>query len=176
MMPAPAEKENRRSASIAGHVMRYSIQDIIRGKTVVVGIGNTLRGDDGLGPRLAERLRARHPACCINAEGGLENHLGAIVQLAPRTIVLADATELGERPGSWRVLPGDSIQGAGLSTHDASIELAVEYLHAATEARIWLLAVQPATTALGAELSAEVMQTLESLYSGIDGILAKKQG
>ena len=33
------------------------LKDILKGKVVIVGIGNTLKGDDGFGPAVIEQLR-----------------------------------------------------------------------------------------------------------------------
>jgi len=38
--------------------MKNIFKNILKGKVVILGIGNTLRRDDGFGPALIERLSA----------------------------------------------------------------------------------------------------------------------
>ena len=63
---------------------------VLRGKTVIVGMGNPLRGDDGFGPALIERLRGKVSATCIDAGIAPENYVGRIVKETPDTILLVD--------------------------------------------------------------------------------------
>ena len=37
--------------------MKSVLKEIFKGKIVIVGVGNTLRGDDGFGPMLIEKLK-----------------------------------------------------------------------------------------------------------------------
>ena len=47
--------------------LQAEITECISGKTLLVGIGNNLRGDDGAGPALIEAIAGRVSAECINA-------------------------------------------------------------------------------------------------------------
>ena len=53
---------------------------ILKGKVVIVGVGNVLRGDDGLGPLFVEGLKSKVAAPCINAGNAFENYLGVIIR------------------------------------------------------------------------------------------------
>ena len=61
------------------------------------------------------------------------------------------------RPRPRRSAPG------GLSSHALSLRMAGEYLSARTQARVALLAVQPADVGAGTELSEKVSQTMDFL-------------
>ena len=50
-------------------------RSIIQGKTVFFGIGSTLRGDDGFGPVLVQKLQGKINAVCINAENAPEKFI-----------------------------------------------------------------------------------------------------
>ena len=43
------------------------LDGLAAGTVVVVGIGNTLRADDGVGSLVAEKLRERHPDVVFDA-------------------------------------------------------------------------------------------------------------
>lgn len=136
---------------------------VLRGKTVIVGIGNPLRGDDGFGPALIHRIRGKVNATCIDAGLAPENYLGRLVKEAPDTIVLADAAHLGLEPGAYRLLEADDIVQSGLTTHDLSSRMLIAFLQEQTQATIVMLAVQPQQVSLGESMSACVTATLCTL-------------
>ncbi len=47
-------------------------------RTVILGVGNPLHGDDAIGPNLVDRLRGRLEATLINAGEVPENYLSTI--------------------------------------------------------------------------------------------------
>lgn len=143
--------------------MDTHVQPFIRGKTVIVGIGNPLRGDDGFGPALVARLHGKVNAICIDAGNAPENYLGRIVKEAPETIVLVDVAHLGLDPGQYRFLLPEEILQHGLTTHDMSSRMLIEFLHTETSATIMMLAVQPQQLVLGEPLSAPVTEALNRL-------------
>jgi hydrogenase maturation protease len=140
---------------------------ILSGRTVYVGVGHVLRGDDGLGPRLVARLKKRLAAPCIDAGASLERYLGRILRLEPDTVLLADAVHLGLEPGAWRILEPAELLAGGLSTHDLSLSFHLEELAGRLPGKIYLLGVQPRWLTLGRGLSAEVRSTLRDLEARI---------
>ena len=143
--------------------MNKAFEKIFKGKVVIVGIGNTLRGDDGFGPALIKRLEGKVKACCIDAGSAPENFTGKIVKEKPDTILMVDALHLGLAPGAWEILKKDEIAKSGLSTHDISPNMFIEYLESRTCADIYMLGVQPKDISFGREMSAEIKNTLEEI-------------
>ena len=141
------------------------LRGLIQGRTVIVGVGNLLRGDDGLGPVLIARLQGRCPALCIDAGPVPENYVKPVVCATPETVVLVYAVDLGLPPGSWTVLGRDNLCETGLTTHSASLGTLMDFLHCRTRAQVHVIAVQPENLELGAELSPAVRQTVEVLAS-----------
>ena len=130
---------------------------------IVVGIGNPLRGDDGFGPALVERLQGKVSMVCIDAGNAPENYLGRIVKEEPDTILLVDVAHLGLEPGQYRILQPDDILKCGLTTHDMSSRMLIEYLNNQTQADIFMLAVQPQNISLGEAMSERLNRTLDEI-------------
>jgi hydrogenase 3 maturation protease len=137
--------------------------DILKGKLVIVGIGNLLRGDDGFGPRLIEELQGKTRAVCIDAGSAPESFTGKIIKENPDTVLLADAVHLNLKPGAFAVLNKEEILKSGFSTHEISPNLFIEYLEGETRATIYLLGVQPGDISFGAETSEPVKKAVLSL-------------
>lgn len=77
----------------------------------VIGIGNTLAGDDGLGVRAVQSLGAEadHDAAVEFVDGGT---LGLYLLddiVSSDGVILIDAVRMGERPGTVRVFEGAAM-------------------------------------------------------------------
>jgi hydrogenase 3 maturation protease len=143
--------------------MEKSLLPIMRGKTIIVGIGNPLRGDDGFGPALIGRLQGKIPLICIDAGNAPENYLGRIAREEPDTVLLVDAAHLGLEPGQCRILQPEEILKCGLTTHDMSSRMLIEFLQNQTQADIFMLAVQPQNISLGEVMSECLIKTLDEI-------------
>jgi len=139
----------------------------LTGKVVIMGIGNTLRSDDGIGSILATRIQDKVPYIVYDGSSSPENYLGKIIKDKPDTILLIDAVDFGGASGEIRLLEGEDIQTVNFfSTHDASISLAISYLKNSLKAvGIFILAIQPKVLAFGDKLSPEIAEALDKLES-----------
>lgn len=136
---------------------------ILLGKTIIVGIGNSLRGDDGFGPALIEQLQGKVGCICIDAGSAPEKFLGVIVKEEPDTILFVDAADLDLEPGQYRILQPADIVKCGLTTHDMSSRMLIEFLENQTKANILMLGVQPQYVSLGEPMSQCLTETLEEI-------------
>jgi hydrogenase 3 maturation protease len=150
-------------------------RQMLRGKVVIVGVGNILRGDDGLGPMLVERLKDKVRALCINAGSTLENYLGKIIKAQPDTVLLIDAVHLGLQPGAYEMVEAAEIKQTGLSTHDISPRLLLDLLGMKIRGKIFLLGIQPQQLGLGNGVSRRIKKTLLELEQRIVRALIKKK-
>ncbi len=141
------------------------LSNILKGKVVFLGVGNTLRADDGFGPALIEKLQGQIPATCIDAGSTPENYAGKIVKENPDTVVIVDAAHLDLEPGKFNILTKEKIAKCGLSTHDLSANMFIEYLESQTKANIYMLAVQPQSVTLGGQMSEPVKKALSQITS-----------
>ncbi len=143
--------------------MLESLQNRLKGKVLILGVGNPLRGDDGAGPYLIERLRGCIPAMLLNCEDVPENFLGQIAEHQPTSLLLVDAIDFGMPPGATALLEGDELQGVSLSTHHSSLQLFMKCLKAETGGQVFVLGIQPGSTEFGNEMSPEVKETVDLL-------------
>jgi len=119
---------------------------------LVLGIGNVLWADEGFGVRCIEHLLAHWqlPDAVLAMDGGTQGlYLLPYVQQADRLLVF-DAVDFGDRPGTLRVAVGDEVPrflGAHkMSLHQAGFQevlFAAEMTNAFPRAVV-LVGVQPA--------------------------------
>lgn len=133
--------------------------------TLIIGYGNSLRGDDAIGIRAAERLRQRDP--------GPEVEILSVHQLTPelvdpisraRRVIFIDAA-MGPKPGQIRERRIHAERSARPFTHVATPEalLAGSSALYGAEPPATLITVTAATFELGEDLSAPVKKALDSV-------------
>ena len=125
------------------------LKERLKGKVVIAGMGNSLKGDDGLGPQLIKRLKGKTKAHLVDTGIAPENYTGKIASLKPDTILLIDACDLGKIPGAMRLVETEEIKNTGCATHSLAPSVFMNYLKQAARADIFMLAVQPGNLDLG---------------------------
>lgn len=148
----------------------------------MIGIGNPLQSDDGLGARAAQMLASEKLPDGVQIEElgtpgwGLVNFLQGW-----QRVILIDAVCMGEKPGTWRRLQENEIQ---LIAHDQVSSLhepgLAESLSLARTLglmpdEIVLYGIEPAHIQPGVELSPEVRQAITPLVKHILGELWNKK-
>jgi hydrogenase maturation protease len=137
-------------------------------RTLILGIGNTLLSDEGVGVQMLGYLRRHHPelAGVQMLDGGtLSFTLAPHIETAEHLIVL-DAAELLAPPGAVQVFTGtdmDRFSGrTKRSVHEVSLGdlLAIAHLTGSLPERRALVAIQPENTDWGHELSGAVRRAL----------------
>ncbi len=151
------------------------IAHFLDGRICLLGIGNRYWRDDGAGSVLAEALQACPEFDAIDAGFVPENFLEVIVRKKPDRILFIDATDFGGTAGQVRLLFPDNVAPSGLSTHAGSLQMLAKYLQTRTRAQVALLAIQPADTAAGENLSPEVSHTVKVLLEKLPEYCRRSQ-
>jgi len=125
-------------------------------RTLVLGLGNPLLGDDGVGWRVAEAAQAAADPPAANVE--FDWHAGGGLALMERLMgydraILVDALQTGRGPvGSVHACPlealGNPVAGHLASAHETSLQTALEVgrqLGAALPAQIIVVGVEAQT-------------------------------
>ncbi|MDD5557911.1 MAG: hydrogenase maturation protease [bacterium] len=137
-------------------------------RIVLVGVGNTLRGDDGAGSVLAARLRAAGKRLAFDAGAAPENHAGPVAASSPETVIIADAARFGGAAGEARLFAPGRLAPGGLSTHDPSAALLARYLGERCGCEVVILGIEPASAKFGDGLGREA----EASVAALEAILA----
>jgi hydrogenase maturation protease len=148
-------------------------------ETVVIGLGNVVLSDDGVGVHAVARLRERLP--CTDTielvEGGTAGLLLLPYLADCDRVIIIDAIDTGASAGTLVRLEGDdwpAMFATHVTVHDVGLRdlLGAAQLSGAWPQRLVLPGVQPASTAIGTELSAPVADALEPLVGAVAAELA----
>ncbi len=143
------------------------LKSLMKGRVVVLGVGNRFRSDDGVGSLLAEQLEGQTNVHVIDAGAVPENYLEMVARLRPDTILILDAVDFGGAPGDLNILEPELVGPSDVSTHALSLQTTADFLKARTQARLAVLAIQPADIGLGTELSEEGSRAVELLKEAL---------
>jgi len=136
---------------------------------LVLGLGNTLLTDDGVGVHVARAL-ARNPEtpkALLPVDGGTLGFRLLARLTQSDAVLVVDAAELGEPPGTVRLLDQKALsdhvsRGTRTSAHEAGLVdlLMLARLEGWAPMRLALLAIQPGRIEWGNELSETVAESV----------------
>ena len=122
----------------------------------IVGIGSDLRGDDAVGSylvrRLAAMLQERETLLMIDAGLAPENCTGLLRRFKPDLVILIDAAEMKQTPGSIQWIAWQDSTGLSASTHSLPLHLFATYLEKELKCEMALLGIQPFNIDMDAEM------------------------
>jgi len=143
----------------------------LAGKVAVIGMGNSLRGDDAAGCRVAQRLQPAARARVFVAEDVPENVLFQVAAAHPDTVVFIDAVDLGAEPGDVALLERGDLAGYTPTTHRVPLRVLIEVLRRETRADVFVLGIQPGRVGFGSPISSRVEAAVGLLAAALDEAL-----
>lgn len=144
---------------------------------LIVGCGNLLRGDDGVGPVLVRHLWERGvPEGARLVDGGTAGMDVAFQMRGAARVVIVDAAATGSPPGTVFKVPGERLAELpplqGLHTHSFRWDHAIAFARWAlaedcpTDITVYL--IEAAGVELGAELSEPVRVAMDEVIAHLE--------
>ena len=146
--------------------------------TLVIGLGNPLMGDDGVGLVVLEQLAAQTFAPPVEFVDGGTWGLALLPDVERAgALLLIDAVHGGGAPGTIYALGAQDIPrflGAKLSPHQVDVRelLALAELRGALPSDLQVVGVQPASTAYGEGLSPAAAAAVDALVAAACAVLS----
>ena len=144
-------------------------------RVVLVGIGNPMRGDDGVGVKIIERLEEMGltGVMLLNTETVPEAFTGKVESYEPTHVLLLDAANFGGQPGETRLIDSKHIGGQAISTHSLPLNIFISYIEKSLEITVLLLGVQPKTVTFGEEMTPELVEASKRIAETLHKILSE---
>lgn len=130
-------------------------------KYFLMGIGNTLRGDDGIGSIIAKNFKDND---WLSLDCGVapENFTSVIKKNKPHLVVLIDVVEMDLKPGEFRIIDPEKISIMHLTTHSIPLSFLISYLKNFTPEVIFI-GIQPKLIYYSTSISPEIFKSSEEI-------------
>jgi hydrogenase 3 maturation protease len=107
-----------------------------------MGVGNPDRGDDGIGSFIASELIRKGFDLVIDCRELPENFITKVCNMSPDTVVIVDAVNMGDIPGTIRILNPESVF-QGITAHNCGLDIISRFIKNSCNAQIYIMAIQP---------------------------------
>ena len=148
-------------------------------RTAIIGIGNPVMADDGIGPRLISELQGSEPGADLidMGTGGMQ-----LVHVLARydSVLIIDSVDMGLAAGAYRVFAPKEVvslkETRAYSLHDWDLMKSIEISRSLGEApgKILIFAVQPASLemreGLSPELETRIVEYVEQLGTALEAV------
>jgi len=142
------------------------ISELIKKKTVIVGVGNPLKGDDGAGVSIVKKLMEKINSDKIEffvVEEVIENYLGKIEKINPDSLIIFDAVDFGGKRGEIKFFKPADIMNISTTTHSFSLPDLLKIYNLIPKSVI--VGIQPAKISFGEEMCQEVKKSIEEIVT-----------
>lgn len=147
-------------------------------KLAILGAGSVLMGDDAAGIAVAEKLEDRlahrkkfSDIRVFIGNTAPENFSGEIKRFNPSHLIIIDAADMREKPGSVLAIEPEVIGGVSFSTHMLPLKIMAEYLKKETGCEIIFLGIQPKYITYGSKMTPEVKKAVDDITDIIKKII-----
>ncbi|MBN2043173.1 MAG: hydrogenase 3 maturation endopeptidase HyCI [Candidatus Aenigmarchaeota archaeon] len=155
----------------------------------VMGIGNDLKGDDGVGWYVIDKLKKILPKenALLMKTSTPENHVKDIRDFCPGILIIVDSASFGGRPGQIRKIEEHEIQRIFYSTHTTPLTIFMKLLKQDILAtKVIVIGIQKKQTEFGIPMSSGVKRSgdriikmicdlndTKTMEKGMDGAIMK---
>ena len=144
-------------------------------KLIVLGVGNELKSDDGVGPFIIKKLKEENienkNLLFIDGKTVPENFTGKIRKEKPTHLIIVDACLMDLQPGGMQIVNKYEFANIGISTHSMSLSFFVRYLEKDTDFGIIFVGIEPETMDWGERPTPKVEKAANEFIEILKGII-----
>ena len=122
-----------------------------------MGVGNILRGDDGIGSFIANSFEADD---WLSLDCGVvpENFTSIVKKNNPDLVVIIDVVEMELEPGEFKIISPDKIKDMHLTTHTIPLSFLISYLESFTQ-KVIFIGIQPKIINYSLSICPEILKS-----------------
>jgi hydrogenase maturation protease len=145
-------------------------------KVLILGVGNTLMQDDGIGVHVTQSFKSEHHSQpCFNILDGGTIGLALLPEIEDAdAVIIVDASEIGGQPGSMQIFRNEEIDqqlsGKKRTVHEVALSdlFSAAAIRGRCPSQRALIAIQPASTELGLYPTPQVQAVIPQACEAID--------
>ncbi len=176
--PSKPPKDEKYIKSISEIFRDFKEKDLAKERFAVLGLGNDLKGDDGVGFYVVDRLRkalASDANMLLIKTAVPENHVRQLRDFSPSMLIIVDAADFGKKPGKTRVIEERQISSVFISTHTTPLTLFLKLYQAdqPTKSGVTIIGIQRKSSEFGQPMGEAVRKAGDLVASTILGLYSK---
>ena len=145
-------------------------------KLIVLGVGNELKCDDGVGPFIIKKLKEENiedkkKLLFINAETVPENFTGKLRKENPSHIIIVDACLMDGQPGDMKIVNKYDFANIGISTHSMSLSFFMRLLEKHYDFWMIFVGIEPEFLYYSENLTENVEKAAYEFIDVLKGII-----
>jgi len=144
-------------------------------KLIVLGVGNELKSDDGVGPFIIKKLQFENieneNIIFIDGKTVPENFTGKIRKEKPSHLIIVDACIMNSNPGDMQIVNRHDFASIGISTHSMSLSFFVRYLEKDTDFKIMFVGIEPESMDWGENPTPKVEKAADEFIKTLKELL-----
>ncbi len=146
-------------------------------KPVIIGMGNDINADDGIGPYIIRELGDTKFFITLDVGMLPENFTKKIAEMCPTHIIILDAAMIDGEPGTVEIVESATVDEHIFTTHHIPISYTIQRLKAMCGAEVIIIGIKPKILDTGEPMTPAVLEAGknivqffkeldENLYSG----------
>jgi len=153
---------------------KEELKKFIDNKTAIMGIGSTLKSDDGVGVFIAGRLKDMGIKNVIVAEATPEHWLGFLTKSKFEKLLIIDSVLFDGEVGEIKLLDLEEISRRFGLTHSSSLHLFYDFISKEGNIKaLEVLAIMPESLEVGESLSPVVKRSADEIIRFFENKLQK---
>lgn len=142
-------------------------------RVVLVGVGNPMRADDGVGPYIIELLEKRSlpNVMLLNTETVPEAFTGKVKEHEPTHVLLIDAANFRGAPGETKMITSEEIGGKAISTHSLPLNIFIRFMEESLKVDVLLLGIQPISNEFNKPMTEELEEAARNIADTLHQVL-----
>ncbi len=148
--------------------IKKQIKKLKNKKILFFCIGNILKGDDGVGEYIYEKLNTNKNVFKLNGGNAPVNYIGKVEKISPDIVIIIDCANSGKDPGDVIFAESSQIYSSPIDTHSGLIN---EFIKIMDPSPKWyILGIQPLSLSDVEKISNVVKKTADELIKLLNSI------
>ena len=127
-------------------------------KPVIIGMGNDINADDGIGPYIIKKLGKLNFFITLDVGPLPENFTKKISEMCPTHIIILDAAMVDGEPGTVEIVEPATVDEYIFTTHHIPISYTIQRLKAMCGAEVIIIGIKPKTLDTGEPMTPAVVE------------------
>ncbi len=149
------------------------LEGMLTDRTVILGVGNDIKGDDGVGSYIARRLERQFRS--IDGKSVPEAYAYEVISHKPDIVLIIDAAKMGSRPGSVGVFTKEDVKNISSSTHSMPLSMLSKHLEKEAGCMVYIIGIEPMETEFDMKLTDTVRKSADNMVEILKSYKSSKK-